>query len=75
MKSNKTNLKTEFTNFKIGNMIHLKGGLTGVITGSRIYQGETYIDVDYDDGTSGCDWHISSGDGSHDDLVGQTINH
>lgn len=64
-----------FDSFKMGNLIHLKGGISGKVTGSRLYQGETYVDINWEDGNTSCDYHLAgAGDGSSDNFVGGTVN-
>ena len=66
----------DFKEFLISNTIKVKGGKEGVINGSSIApNGDTAIDVSYDDGTQICEMHTISQDGSSDDLIGSTINH
>ena len=75
------NLKLElahFEQFKVSKPTNLTGGVSGTISGSRYYQGQSYIDIDWDTGTSTCDVPTTSDDGhgglTQDNCLGSRVN-
>jgi|GEM_PF-4510633 len=68
MKTFKTKTLPDYEHFRIGNTIHLKGGGEGegVVTGSRVYEGRTYLDVDFESGSTWCN-HPFGTDGANEE--------
>ncbi len=76
MKKEKLSIQ-DFELFKVERIYSLKGGVGGTVTGSQINNGETLVDVEWDDGSDPtCNGHLASGgnnDGSEDDKIGMRV--